>query len=208
MWTCVCNVCVCYFAVTDGASNQTKASVSKLKPKHLSLLVKQPDINLGQLYSLKNVKEQLVASPEIDTSHSTQDSIKPPVVMSESISTERAYSCRELNCKSNAEVFEVEDLDVLNYKHDLPDTLDRSIDDLEFKPNMEDLDTALLEHNDLAGDCTCHSHEIEDELDESAVEAISAEEEHGEPAIEIMAPIVPVPKVSQTKRYVCSCLSE
>jgi hypothetical protein len=201
-------VCICYhFAVTDGASNQTKASVSKLKPKHLSLLVKQPDINLGQLYSLKNVKEQSVVSLEKDTSYSTQDSIKLPVVMSESISTDRAYSCRELNCKSIAEVFEVEDLDVLNYKHDLPDTLDRSIDDLEFKPNMGDLGAALLEHSDLVGDCTCHSHEIEDELDESAVEGISAEEENGEPAIEIMASIVPVPEVSQTARYVCLCLA-
>jgi hypothetical protein len=193
-----------HFAVTDGASNQTKASVSKLRPKHLFLLAKQPDINLGQLYSLKNAKEQSVVSPEMDASYSAQDSIKS-VLMLESISTERAYSCRELDCKSNTEVFEVGDLDVLNYKHDLPDALDRSMDDLELKPSMDDLGTALLEHNDLVDDRTCHSHEIEDELDESAVETLSAEEEHGEPAVEIMASIVPVPEVSQAKRYVCFC---
>lgn len=184
--------------VTDGASNQTKASVSKLKAKHLSLLVKQPSINLGQLYNLKNVKEQSVVSPEMDTSHQTQDNIKP-VVMSESVSSERAYSLRELDSESNAKVSEVEYLDVLNYEHKCPDTLDRSIDDLEFKSNMEDLGTAVLELNDLVDDPICHSQEIEDELDESAVDAISAEEEHDEPAVETMASIVPVPEVSQAK---------
>lgn len=201
------HVCICsyYFAVTDGASNQTKASVSKLKPKHLSLLVKQPDINLGQLYNLKNVTEQSVVSTEMDTSHPTQGNIKP-VVMSKSVSAERAYLLRELNCEIHAKVSEVEDLDVLNYEHELPDTHDRSIDDLEFRPNMEDLGTAVLEHNDLVDDPICHSQEIEDELDESAVEAISAEEEHGEPAVETMASIVPVPEISQAKRYLCVCL--
>jgi hypothetical protein len=202
------HVCICsyYFAVTDGASNQTKASVSKLKPKHLSLLVKQPGINLGQLYTLKNVKEQSVVSSEKDTSHQTQDNIKP-VVMSEFVSSERAYSLRELDCESNAKVSEVEYPDVLNYEHKLPDTFDRSIDDLEFKPNMEDVGTAVLEHNDLVDDPICHSQEIEDELDETAVDAISAEEEHGEPAVETMASIVPVPEVSEAKRYLCICLA-
>lgn len=209
------HVCICsyYFAVIDGASNQTKASVSKLKPKHLSLLVRQPNINLGQLCNLKNVTEQSVVSPEMDTSHSTQGNIKS-VVMSKSVSAERAYLLRELNCEIHAKVSEVEDLDVLNYEHELPDTLDRSIDDLEFKSNMEDLGTAVLKYNDLVDDHICHSQELEDELDESTVEVISAEEEHGEPALETMASIVPVPEVSQAKRYlyiylvgpcVCAC---
>lgn len=200
------HVCICsyYFAVTDGASNQTKASVSKLKPKHLSLLVKQPDINLGQLYNLKNVTEQSVVSPEMDTSHQTQGNIKP-VVMSKSISAEKVYLLGELNCENHAEVSEVEELDVLNYEHELPDTHDRSIDDLGLKPKILDLGTAVLEHN-LVDDPICHSQEMEDELDESIVEAISAEEEHGEPAVEAMASIVPVPEVSQAKRYLCICL--
>jgi hypothetical protein len=198
-----------YIAVTDGASNQTKASVSKLKPKHLSLLAKQPDINLGQLYNLKNVKEQSVVSPEMDTSHPTRDSIKP-VVMSEFISTKRAYSLSELNYESNAKVSEEKDRDVLNYNYELLDTLDRSIDDLEFKSKiMEDLGTAVLECNDLVYDPTCHSQEIEDELDESAVEVISAEEEHGELAVQTIASnvSVPVPEVSQVKRCVFICLA-
>jgi hypothetical protein len=141
----------------------------------------------------------------MDTSHQTQDNIKP-VVMSEFVSSERAYSLRELDYESNAEVSEVEYLDVLNYEHKLSDTFDRSIDDLEFKPNMEDLGTAVLEHNDLVDDPICHSQEIEDELDESAVDALSTEGEHGESAVETMTSIVPVPEISEAKRYLCMCV--
>ncbi|GLG94679.1 DNA-directed RNA polymerase [Gryllus bimaculatus] len=42
--------------VTEDASSQTKASVSKLSSKHLSLLAEQPDIDLNELFQLKKLK--------------------------------------------------------------------------------------------------------------------------------------------------------
>jgi hypothetical protein len=187
-----------YFAVTDDSSNQTKASVSKLKPEHLSLFVKQADVNLGQLCNLKNVKVQSVVSPENDICHPKGENIVP-VVVSDSISFGKTHFVTELSYDSCANISEAEDLHVINCKHELLDTLGRSVDDPELKSEvMEDLDTAVLEHNDLVDDLTCHSQGIEEELDTHAIEVMSTEEEHDE----TMASVIPVLEVHQAARYV------
>ncbi|XP_021914450.1 DNA-directed RNA polymerase, mitochondrial isoform X2 [Zootermopsis nevadensis] len=181
--------------VTDTSSNQTKASVSKLKPKHLSLLIKQPDINLGQLYNLKNMKVQPVVSLKNSASHQKQESM--PVVVSESISDEKTYSLTELNCGSYGEISEMENLDVSNCKDELLYSFDRSMDDVELKSKpMDDLDAAVLEHNYLLGDLAYHSQEME-ELDDPVDETVLAEVQYDEPAVETM--VVPVPEEAQSK---------
>jgi hypothetical protein len=196
----ICNFIL--FAVTDGSSNQTKASVSKLKPKHLSLLVDQPNINLGQLYSLKNVKVEPAVSPGKDISQLKQENVIP-VVRSAAISTGKTPLLTELNYDSYAKISDLEDLEVLNYKHKFLHAFDRPIDDLEPKSEvMENLDTAILECNDLVEDPVCHSQELEEELDEPAVETVSVEEEHDDSSFETVASIVPTPEVVQVERYV------
>lgn len=186
------------FAVTDDSSNQTKASVSKLKPEQLSFLVKQTDINLGQLYNLKNVKVQSDASRENDTSHPKKENIIP-AIMSESLFPVKTHFLIEFSHDSCGNISEAEDLHVVNCKHELLDTLGRNVDDPELKSEiMEDLDTAVLEHNGLVDDLTCHSHGMEDELDTHAIEVTSEEEEHDE----LMSSVIPMPEVPQVKRYV------
>ncbi|XP_063243144.1 DNA-directed RNA polymerase, mitochondrial [Bacillus rossius redtenbacheri] len=44
--------------ITEASTSQTKASVSNLKPKHLSMIVEQPDLNLSQLHQLKMTKQK------------------------------------------------------------------------------------------------------------------------------------------------------
>ena len=184
------------FAVTDESSNQTKASVSKLKPEHLSLLVKQTDINLGQLYNLKNVNVQSDASHENDTSHPKKENIIP-AVMSESFFTGKTHFITEFSNDSFANISEAKDIRVVNCKHELLDTRGRTVDDPELKSEiMEDLDIAVLEHDALVDGLTCHSHGMEDELDTHAIEVISAEEEHDE----TMASVIPMPAVPEVTR--------
>lgn len=186
------------FAVTDDSSNQTKATVSKLKPEHLSLLVKRTDIDLGQLYNLKNVKAQSDVSHRNDMSHPKKDNIIP-AIMSESFFTGKTHFLTEFSYDSCANISEAEDLHIVNCRHELLDTLGRNVDDPELKSEiMEALDTAVLEHNDLVDDLTCHSHGMEDELDTHAIEVTSAEEEHDE----IMASVIPMPEVTKVARYV------
>lgn len=172
------------------------------------------------------MKVQPVVSLENSTNHRKQENVR--AAMSESVSTEKAHLLTELNYDSNAKMSEMEDLDVSNCKDELLYSLDRSIDDLELKSKlMEDLDAAVLEHNDLVGDLACHSQEIEEfdepvvetvstealyderavetvsaeELyDEPVVETVSAEEQYDEAAVEMM--VVPVPEVAQAKMYV------
>jgi hypothetical protein len=185
------------FAVTENSSNQTKASVSKLKPKHLSQLVEQPDINLGQLYSLKNVKVHPVVSLENGTSHPKKENV--PDALSESVSTEESHLRTELTYDSCAKMSEMEDLDLSDCKDELLYSVDTSVDDLELKSEVENLDAGVLEHNGLLGDLACHNQEIE-EFDEPAVETVSVEEQYDEPAVKTM--VVPVPEVAQAKPYV------
>jgi hypothetical protein len=189
-----------YFAVTDDSSNQTKASVSKLRPEHLSLLVKQADMNLGHLYNLKNVKVQSAVSPENGRSHPEKENIVP-VIMSESISSGRTHFT-ELSYDSCANISETEDLQIVNCKHEIPDNLGRSVDDPELKSEMEDLETAVLEHNNLVDELTCHGQGIEEELDTHAIEVMSAEEEFDESVVETMASVIPASEVPQVTRYV------
>ena len=153
---------------------------------------------MGQLYNLKNVKAQSDVSHKNDTSHPKKENIIPPF-MSESFFTGKTHYRTEFSYDSCANISEAEDLHVVNCKHELLDTLGRTVDDPELKSEiMEDLDTAVLEHNDLVDDLTCHSHGMEDELDTHAIEVTSAEEEHDE----IMASVIPMPAVTQMTRYV------
>ena len=153
---------------------------------------------MGQLYNLKNVKVQSDVSHKNDMSHPKKENIIP-AIMSESFSTGKTHFLTELSYDSCANISEAEDLHVENCKHELLDTLGKTVDDPELKSEiMEHLDTADLEHNDLVDDLTCHSHGMEDELDIHAIEVTSAEEEHDE----LMASVIPMPEVTQVKRYV------
>nr|CAD7424015.1 unnamed protein product [Timema monikensis] len=53
--------------VTDGSSSQRKASVTTLKPKHLSLIASEPNMNLSQLHRLKKTKLSSSAKQQTDS---------------------------------------------------------------------------------------------------------------------------------------------
>lgn len=143
------------------------------------------------------MKVQSDASHKNDASHPKKENIIP-AIMPESFFTGKTHFLTEFsydNCENISEV----DLHVVNRNHELLDTLGRTVDDPELKSEiMEDLDTAVLEHNDLVDDLACHSHGMEDELDTHAIEVTSAEEEHDE----IMASVIPLPEVTKVTRYV------
>lgn len=144
------------------------------------------------------MKVQSDVSHKNDTSHPKKENIVP-AIMSESIFTGKTHFLTEFSYGSCANISEAEDLHDVNCKHELLDTLGRNVDDPELKSEiMEDLDTAVLEHNDLVDDLTCHSHGMEDELGTHGIEVASAEEEHDE----IMASVIPMPEVTQVTRYV------
>lgn len=144
------------------------------------------------------MKAQSDVSHRNDMSHPKKDHIIP-AIMSESFFTGKTHFLTEFSYDSCANISEAEDLHVVNCKHELLDTLGGNVDDPELKSEiMEALDTAVLEHNDLVDDLTCHSHGMEDELDTHAIEVTSAEEEHDE----IMASVIPMPEVTKVARYV------
>lgn len=144
------------------------------------------------------MKVQPGVSHKSDTSHPKKENILP-AIMSESFFTGKTHFLTEFSYDSCSNISEAEDLHAVNYKHELLDALGRTVDDPELKSEiMEDLDTAVLAHNDLVDDVTCHSHGMDDELDTHATEVTSAEEEHDE----IMASVIPMPEVTQVTRYV------
>nr|CAD7411656.1 unnamed protein product [Timema poppensis] len=53
--------------VADGSSSQRKASVTTLKPKHLSLIASEPNMNLSQLHLLKKTKLSTSAKQQTDS---------------------------------------------------------------------------------------------------------------------------------------------
>ncbi|XP_066992363.2 DNA-directed RNA polymerase, mitochondrial [Anabrus simplex] len=72
--------------VTGSSTSERKASVSKLRPKHLSLLAEQPGISLSQLYALKKLssasKPAAVTKKQTSTSNiipSVSDASEPSV---------------------------------------------------------------------------------------------------------------------------------
>nr|CAD7605425.1 unnamed protein product [Timema genevievae] len=53
--------------VANGSSSQRKASVTTLKPKHLSLIASEPNMNLSQLHRLKKTKISSSAKQQTDS---------------------------------------------------------------------------------------------------------------------------------------------
>ncbi|KAJ4450804.1 hypothetical protein ANN_02234 [Periplaneta americana] len=140
-------------AVTESSLSETKASVSKLKPKHLSMLVKQPDISLGELYALKQMKRPPIETSTKNKNHS-----------SELISEEDQQTLDDLKYGNSVEMYGIEDNDALNNtKHESV----HSIEDVE-------LSSKVLE--DLMDDHTCHS-QTSDELVEFDEPVVSVPDE-------------------------------
>ncbi|PSN42978.1 hypothetical protein C0J52_13214 [Blattella germanica] len=198
--------------VTDSSSNQTKAPVSKLKPKDLSQLIKQPDINLGQLYTLKKATSQAVAlqdttlqetENEVVSSIATEPSFSYKKPVFEKLSPNFLSTLKELDILKNSKDELVKDPELLQ-------TINGSIDDIELKSEfMKDLDKGIIEHSELEDtdhglslelESGCHSSALDDGCHSNSLELDTVE--FDESSIETMSTVVPVPQTSAKENSV------
>lgn len=164
--------------VTESSSNQTKASVSRLKPKDLTQLVKQPDINLGQLYNLKKPNISSVASQESPVLHTQNEAICSSVGSGIRFpNNESDYG----NLQSDSvKMSTLKELNILNSsKHEimrnpeLLEVLDGTIDDNELKSKiMVDIDSSLTDaEEDMFPESSLGLEQIK--FDDSSIESMS-----------------------------------
>ncbi|KAJ9581673.1 hypothetical protein L9F63_023149, partial [Diploptera punctata] len=160
--------------VTETSSNQTKASVSRLKPNDLSQLVEQPDINLGQLYNLKKPSTTSIESP-MNFMHTNAlcSAISSDSGIA-SYQTDELHSDYEtVSMVKEFNILESSKYEMLKNPELLEEALDDTIDETELKCKIiEDIDTSILEHPELEGQES--SLEIEEiNYDESSIETMS-----------------------------------
>ena len=171
--------------------------MSRLKPRDLSQLVTQPDINLGQLYNLKRPNTSSVSAQESPTVFTKDKALCSVTSLGSSLENDSEYDKHQSDYER---LSSLKELNILNTKQDVlkdPELLEvlddnelkskLNDDDIEIKSKIleDDLNMQIAEEIDLEED-SCHESSIE-------LEHVNYED----PSIQTVPAVIPLPKTQK-----------